>query len=195
MDTYIRLSNRFYYDRANKTLIDMSTGEVHKTQDEIKTIFEALLKDKEFNRDMERQLRQDFELPTELEEYQQNWKRDSWFIKVYRTEMRKHKQNTRLSASAGLLLTYLQDYIEYKTNRISHKDKSFTNKELATLTGLSENPIVNSLNELEEKHFIKRVGIRRAREIYFNPYLACSGNEVSKSTLELFANYIKLSPY
>ena len=195
METYIRLSNRFYYDRANKRLIDMSTGEVHNTQKEIKIIFDALLKDKEFNRDMEKQLRQDFGLPTELEQYQQNWKKDSWFVKVYRTEMRKHKKNTKLSSSSGLLLTYLQDYIEYKTNRISIGGKSFTNKELAALTGLSENPIINSLNELEEKHFIKRVGTRRSREIYFNPYLACSGNEVSKTTLELFDSYIKLTPY
>lgn len=196
MDTYIRISNRFYYDQKSKTLIDMATSEIHSEQKDIESILKALRKDKEFNRDIEKQLRKDFNLPTEIEKNQLNWKNDSWFIKIYRTEMREYKNNIKLSPSAALLLFYLQDYIEYKTNRISNKKgKPFTNKELSKLANISENPIISALNELEEKYFIKRIGNRRAREIYFNPYLACAGNEINKDTLNMFKDYVSLTPF
>lgn len=196
MDTYIRISNVFYYDPVKKQLINMSTGEIHSEKQDIEKILSILREDKEYNRSVEKQLRKDFDLPTEIEKYQHNWKDGSWFIKIYRTEMREYKKSIKLSPSAGLLLVYLQDYIEYKTNRlVNKKGKTFTNKELSNLLGISENPMLNALNELEEKYFIKRVGSRRSREIYFNPYLACSGNEISKETLDMFQNYIALTPY
>ena len=196
METYIRISNRFYYDPSTKSLIDMVTGEIHNEQKDIEGILKILKEDKEFNRDIEKQLRKDFDLPTEIERNQHNWKNDSWFIKIYRTEMREYKKNVKLSPSAALLLFYLQDYIEYKTNRIANKKgKTFTNKDLSQLVDISENPIVGALNELEEKHFIKRVGKRRAREIYFNPYLACAGNEISKDTLDMFNGYVSITLY
>lgn len=110
--------------------------------------------------------------------------------------MREYKKNVKLSPSAALLLFYLQDYIEYKTNRVANKKgKTFTNKELSKLIDISENPIIGALNELEEKFFIKRIGNRRAREIYFNPYLACAGNEISKDTLDMFKDYASITPY
>ena len=196
METYIRISSRFYYDPTTKSLIDMFTSEIYNEQKDIEGILKVLKEDKEFNRGMEKQLRKDFNLPTEIEKNQHNWKNDSWFIKIYRTEMREYKKNVKLSPSAALLLFYLQDYIEYKTNRIANKNgKTFTNKDLSQLVDISKNPIIDALNELEEKHFIKRVGKRRAREIYFNPYLVCAGNEISKDTLNMFKSYVSLTPY
>lgn len=196
MDTYIRLSSRFYYDGKNKELIDMSTGEVHKEVKDIKKVLEILKDDKEFNRSVERQLRKDFGLPTSLEKYRHKWKDDSWFIKVYRTEMREYKKQIQLSPSAGLVLSYIQDYIEYKTNRVANKKgKSFTNKELIQIIKISENTLINALSELESKYFIIRIGNKRAREIYFNPYLATSGNEIEKEVLKMFEDYDPITPF
>ena len=196
MDTYIRLSSRFYYDGKNKELIDMSTGEVHKEAEDIKKVLEILKDDKEFNRSVERQLRKDFGLPTSLEKYRHKWKDDSWFIKIYRTEMREYKKQIQLSPSAGLVLSYIQDYIEYKTNRVANKKgKSFTNKELIQIIKISENTLINALSELESKYFIIRVGNKRAREIYFNPYLATSGNEIEKEVLKMFEDYDPITPF
>lgn len=125
-----------------------------------------------------------------------SWKKNSWFIKIYRTEMRKYKKDVKLSSNAGLVLLYLQDYIEHKTNRITTTDgNSLTNKEMQDLTGLGRDSMQKALNELEEKMFIVRVGKKRAREIYFNPYLMCSGNIISKDTLSLFDDYVPITPY
>lgn len=196
MDTYINLGTRFKLDKQNKELIDTETGEILKDKDEVQALLEKLKQDKKFNRDMEKAIRDTWELQTELEQYWQGWKDDSWFIKTYRTEMREYKKQTQLTASAGLVLFYIQDYIEYKTNRIvNKKGESFTNKELKELVGISENTLLKSLNELEEKYFIKRIGKKRAREIYFNPYLATSGNEVDKKVVKMFDNYNPITPF
>lgn len=195
-DTYINLGTRFTLNRIKKELVDIETGEIYSNQDEIIDILLQLRKDKEFNQYMERSVREVFELPTALELYQQRWKDDSWFIKIYRTEMREYKKITRLSSSAGLLLFYMQDYIEYRTNKIVNTNgKAFTNKELATLSNLSEKTIIKVLNELEDKNFIRRMGKSRARAIYFNPYLASAGNEMDKSLLDMFDDYCPVTPY
>lgn len=196
MDTYINLGTRFRLNSHKRELIDMHTGEIHTEEEDIKKLLSQLKKDKEFNRSMEKAIRDTWELKTALELYQQKWKDDSWFIKIYRTEMREYKKLVKLSSSAGLLLFYIQDYIEYKTNRIVNKNsKSFTNKELAELAGISENTLIKALNELEDKQFIKRVGNKRAREFYFNPFLATSGNEVDKDIIKMFKNYEPITPF
>jgi len=196
METYIRLSSRFYYDKLNKTLTDMITGEIHSDKKDIEDILVILKDDKEFNTMLEKEIRKTFDLSVGVDKYKYDWKNSSWFIKIYRTEMREYKKQIRLTPNAGLLLVYFQDYIEYKTNRIVKKDGlTFTNKDIIKLIDVSENTVIKSLNELEEKYFIKRCGNKRAREIYFNPYLACSGNEIQKKTLDMFEEYPKLTPY
>lgn len=196
MDTYIRLGERFQLDRDGKELIDMETGQIFKDESEIKLLLENFKDDKEFNRHMEKAIRETWGLKTALELYQQKWKDDSWFIKIYRTEMREYKKVTQLTPSAGLLLFYIQDYIEYKTNRIvNKKHKTFTNKELAKLVDLSEKTVIKALNELEEKKFIKRIGKSRSRQIYFNPYLASAGNEMDKILLNMFDDYNPITAY
>lgn len=124
-----------------------------------------------------------------------NWKKQSNFIKVYRTEMREYKSKIKLSPSAGLLIFYLQDYIEYGTNKIIKSNGlNLSNSDIKKLTGLSTRTISSSLKELEDKLFIKRVGIGSARKIYFNPHLACSGNEIEKNTPDiLFKDYKNVS--
>lgn len=189
-DAYINLGSHFKLNRSKKELISLKTGEIYNKREEVILIIEQLKKDKQFNQSMERGLRETFELPTGIDLYQYKWKKDCWFIKIYRTEMREYKKSVKLSPSTGLLLLYMQDYIEFPSNRIVKSNGTvFTNKDFSKLTGLSENPIINGLNDLEEKYFIKRVGKRRSREIYFNPYLACPGNSVEKSTVKMFEDY------
>lgn len=125
------------------------------------------------------------------------WKKKSHFIKIYRTEMREYKKEVKLSPSSGLLLFYLQDYIQYSTNKITKPNGvNLSNADIENLTGLSTKTVSNSLKELDDKLFIKRVGIGSAREIYFNPYLACSGNEIEDRTIDiLFKDYKPLTAY
>ncbi len=119
--------------------------------------------------------------------YSFNWKTKSHFIKLYRKDSREFKQNNKLSTNAGLILLYLQDYIEYGTNKVAKPNgESFTNKEIEELVSLSSNTVTNALKELEDKNYIKRMGNKRAREIYFNPILASAGNEIEKITLKMF---------
>ena len=196
MDTYIRLGDKFKLDKKSKELIDIETGQIFRDEKEIIILLDSLRDDKEFNRGMEKSIRDTWDLKTALELYQLRWKDDSWFIKTYRTEMREYKKTTQLTSSAGLLLFYIQDYIEYKTNRIANKKhKSFTNSELSKLVNLSEKTIIKALNELEDKKFIKRIGKSRSREIYFNPYLASAGNEMDKILLNMFDDYKPITPY
>lgn len=196
METYINLGKRFILNKKDRTLTDVEDGVIYTEAEEIDQLLEKIKNDKEFNRSMEKAIRDTWGLKTGLEIYQQNWKDNSWFIKIYRTEMREYKKQVQLSSSAGLVLFYMQDYIEYKTNRIANKrGKSFTNKELLTLIKISENTLIDVLNELEEKHFIKRIGNRRAREIYFNPYLATAGNIIDKEVIKMFDAYKAITPF
>ena len=198
MDTYINLGTRFKLDKQNKELIDTETGEIHTDKDKIQELLEILKKDKEFNRNMEKTIRNTWGLQTKADKYHLNWKQNSWFIKIYRTEIREYLEIVKLSPHAGLLLVYIQHYIEYGTNRITKTNgTNFTNKELQEVTGISRDKLKDSLNELEKKLFIIRKGNGSAREIFFNPYLICSGNEVLKNVVALFDNagYKPITPY
>lgn len=196
MNSYINLNNKFRLDRENKELINIETGEIYTKQEEIIEILEQLKKDKHFNRDMEKAVRNIWNLKTELELYQQKWKNDSWFIKIYRTERRKFLEYAKLSTNASALLFHLEGYLEFKTNRIATKNgKRFTNKDLQAMTGLSSVTLKHSLNELEDKLIIKRVGKSQSREIYINPYLMCAGNKMSKEIENLFKEYVPFTPY
>lgn len=125
-----------------------------------------------------------------------NWKNKSNFIKIYRTEMREYKKKVRLSANAGLILFYIQEYIQFGTNKIIKEDGgNFSNSDISELTGISLSSITRALKELEDKILIKRIGNSHKREIYINPYLMCSGNIIEKSTIEMFKNYGRLTPY
>lgn len=190
MDSYINLNERFIIDKERRELIDSHTGEIYTDKDEVEKILDTLKQEKEYNKDFEKAVRNIWNIETELELFWLKWKSRSWFVKIYRTEMREYLKEVPLSPNAGLLLLNIQPYIEYETNRIAKPSgESFSNKELEELTGLSRNTVYKVLNELEEKKFIVRVGQRQSREIYFNPYLACAGNKVSKDTVKLFDTY------
>lgn len=196
METYINLGERFRLNKQTKELVDLHTGEIHKDEDEIVLLLKGLKSDKEFNRSMEKAIRDTFGLKTELELYQLKWKSDSWFIKIYRTERREFLKAANLSVNATALLFHIEGYLEYKTNRVANKDgKRFTNKDLQKMVGISPSTLKNALNELEEKFIIKRVGESQQRQIYINPYLMCAGNEMSKDIEKLFTEYKPLTPY
>lgn len=189
MDTYINLGTRFKINKQNKELIDLETGELFTNKDEIEELLKTLKKDKEVNRSVEKTIRNTWGLQTRTDKYYLNWKQGSWFIKIYRTEIREYLETIKLSPHAGLLLIYLQHYIEYGTNKIIKANgANFTNKELQKITGIGRDKLKDSLNELEKKLFIIRRGNGSAREIFFNPYLMCSGNEVLKDVVKLFDN-------
>ncbi|MGJ0846601.1 hypothetical protein ACR77J_07925 [Tissierella praeacuta] len=195
METYINLGTRFILNKKDRTLTDTEDGVIYTEAEEIDQLLEKIKNDKEFNRNMEKAIRDTWGLKTELELYQKNWKKNSWFIKVYRTELREYLKKVKLSSNAGLILFYFQPYVEYKTNRIAKPSgESFSNQDIYKLTGLGKDATSKALNELEDKLFIARVGQRQAREIYFNPYLLCSGNEVLKDTVKLFDEYEHITP-
>lgn len=125
-----------------------------------------------------------------------DWKKKSHFIKIYRTEMREYKKQVKLSPNASILLLYLQDYIEYGSNKVLNTNlENFSNSDISNLTGIGVRTIGNALKELEDMLFIKRLGNSHQREIFVNPYLYCSGNIVLKETAKLFDNYKPITPY
>jgi hypothetical protein len=198
MNSYINLCKRFILDEKNKKIIDLETGEIFTDKDEIEELLNVLKKDKEVNRNIERTIRHVWGIKTKTDEYFLSWKKNSWFVKIYRTEMRKYLKTVNLSPHAGLLLIHIQHYIEHRTNKVvTPNNTNFTNKELQEMTGMGRDKLRDSLNELEEKLFIIRKGNGSAREIFFNPYLMCSGNEVLKDVIDLFdkAGYKPLTPY
>lgn len=195
MDSYINLNERFIIDKERRELIDSHTGEIYTDKDEVEKILDTLKQEKEYNKDFEKAVRNIWNIETELELFWFKWKSRSWFVKIYRTEMREYLKEVSLSPNAGLLLLNIQPYIEYETNRIAKPSgESFSNKELEELIGLSRSGITRALRELEEKMFIARIGEGKAREIFFNPYLMCAGNKVLKSTLSLFSDYKPIRP-
>ena len=77
MDTYINLGTRFKLDKQNKELIDTETGEIHTDKDKIQELLEILKKDKDFNRNMEKTIRNTWGLQTKADKYHLNWDRKS----------------------------------------------------------------------------------------------------------------------
>ncbi|WP_042681975.1 hypothetical protein [Anaerosalibacter massiliensis] len=185
-------------NRGTNTLYNKETGEIIEDKEVIINLLKKVSKDKQVDNAKVKEIRRMFDLEEKKEKYWLNWKEDSHFIKIYRTELREYMQTIKLSPDEGLFLFCIQTYVEFQTNRIAKPDgTSFSNKELQELTKLGRDKIKGLLKTLEDKLFIKRVGQRQAREIYFNPYLICSGNEVSKATVNLFkdAGYRPITPY
>lgn len=190
------IGERYFLDKKEKRLIDYDTGEIYTEKEEIIEWLENRKHEKQEDKSLEKDIRQTFDLPTALELYQQKWKEDSWFIKIYRTERRKSLKQAKLSVNASALLLHMEGYLEYKTNRVATKSgKKLSNKDLQNLVGLSPVTLKKALNELEEKLIIKRVGKSQEREIYINPYLMCAGNQVSKEVEKMFSEYDPLTPY
>ncbi len=177
---------------------DIETGEILDKNDTRLDLaideYEKLIKINKANKKAMKKVQGKIDLS---ETHYLNWKKKSNFIKIYRTEMREYKKQVKLSPSSGLLLLYLQDYIQYGTNKITNPNGlNLSNADIEGLTGLSTKTVSSSLKELDNKLFIKRVGIGSAREIYFNPYLACPGNEVRIETVDiLFKDYKPITSY
>lgn len=183
-------------DMKNNRVFDITTGEIFKDKADIRKILDKASDDKKEDNAKTKQIRKMFDMQEKKDIYHLDFKKNSHFIKIYRTELREYMQTIKLSPNAGLFLICLQSYVEYQTNRIAKPNgESFNNDELQEITGLSDKTLKNTLNELEQKLFIKRVGQRQAREIYFNPYLICAGNEIEKNTLNLFHKYEPITSY
>jgi len=179
------------------TIYVKSTGEIIENKNDVREILQDHSKTKAINNAKEKEIRRIAGLQEKKDYLWLNWKKDSHFIKVFRTELREYMKVTKLSTNARAFLFSVQMYIEYPTNRIAKPDgTNFTNEELTELTGLSKNILNKTLKELEDKHFIKKVGQGRAREIYFNPYLM-AGKDIEKNTKKIIdeAGYKPLTSY
>lgn len=109
------------------------------------------------------------------------------YVKVYAVNQRNAISKSDLSVNSLALLFCMQPYLEQYTNRVCLPNgKSFSNKDLENLLGISNNPLLYALNELESKNIMKRVGKGRARQIFINPNLMTSGTETQKETYEMF---------
>ncbi|CAK7015558.1 hypothetical protein [Tissierella sp.] len=188
------------YDKANNIVYDKSTGEIIDDKLVIEKAITEQEKQERKDKAKKRELNRTLGKVDKRETHDLNWKsgKKVQFIKIYRTEKREYIKTIRLSPEGGLFLFCIDNYIEMETNRIAKPDGSnFTNKELQELTGLGRDKLKNVLNELEEKLFIIREGQRQAREIYYNPYLSCAGNELLLSTKKMFddAGYKPITQY
>lgn len=184
-------------DKKNDIIYHKQTGEIIDDRATIRYILDNNNKNKAIDNAKEKEIRRIADMQEKKNYLWLDWKKDSYFIKVFRTELREYMKVTKLSTNARAFLFSVQMYIEYPTNRIAKPDgTNFTNAELTELTGLSKNTLNKTLKELEDKHFIKKVGQGRAREIYFNPYLM-AGKDIEKSTKKIIdeAGYKPLTSY
>lgn len=128
------------------------------------------------------------------DEYFVNWKsnKNIQFIKIFRTEGRRHMKNIELSPYAKAFMYDMELYIEYKTNLlVNEKGQPVSNKDIERITKLNNKTISKVLKELEEKLVIKIVGNTNNRKIYINPYLFCAGNMIQKDVVLMFEDYRK----
>lgn len=179
------------------TICIKSTGEIIENKDDVREILQDHSKTKAINNAKEKEIRRIAGLQEKKDYMCLNWKKDSHFIKVFRTELREYMKVTKLSTNARAFLFSILPYIHYPSNEIANTDgTSFTNEELQELTGLGRDAIDKTLKELEDKLFIKRVGKKRARKIYANPYLF-AGRDIEKNTKKEIDNagYQPLTPY
>jgi DNA-binding MarR family transcriptional regulator len=186
------------YDKPKDVVYDKETGEIIKDKTIIELAVEKQEKQERYDKAKKKELKRVLGKVDKKETHYLKWKSGNkvQFIKIYRTELREYMKSIKLSPNAGLFLFCIETYIEHETNRIAKTDgTNFTNKELEDLTGLTVRIIKYTLDELEDKHFIKRIGQKQAREIYFNPHLCCAGTGVLLSTIELFSEYKPMTPY
>ncbi|NBI06625.1 hypothetical protein [Senegalia massiliensis] len=181
-------------DFEDNKIIDIDTGEIVENKSDIKDILKDLDKHIKEDKAVEKEVKK--MVGEEQEEIIYSWKKDCHFIKIYRTELREYVNTIELSPDSRAFLFSIEVYIEFISNRIAFKDgKRINNKDLMKITGLKKKALVYALDELEEKHFIKRVGGTRSREIYCNPHLMCAGDRVYTYTKELFKDYIPITRY
>lgn len=177
---------------------DLDTGEILNKNDPRLDLaideYEKLIETNKANKKAVKKVQGKIDLS---ENHHLDWKKKSYFIKTYRTEMREYKKQMKLSSNASLVLFHLQDYIEFGTNRvIRDKGLGFNNSEIAEITGVSVRSINTALKELEEKVFIIRKGNTHSREIYINPFLMCAGNVIEKDVVNQFKEvYTPLTSY
>lgn len=183
-------------DKVGGVNYNRQTGEIIDSKFDVIEILSEQKEKEEVNKAKKKEMKKNVGLDSDVEAYRSNWKKDSNFIKLYRTEKREYMSSIKVSVGAYGVLAHLENYIEYKTNRIaSPSGDRMTNNDIMNLANISDKTLKKTLNELEDKFFIRRVGNRQAREIYYNPYLMCSGNELNKKTLELFKDYSSITPY
>lgn len=186
--------DKYKIDIENERIIDTETGVIITDKSEIKLIQSDLKQHIQEDKAIEKEVKK--MIGEDEEEILHNWKEGTHFNKIYRTELREYMNSIELSPESRAFLFSIQAYIRFITNKIAFKnDKRMSNKDLMNITGLKKKALIYALDELEQKHFIKRTGGTRSREIYCNPYLMCSGDRVLKSTRDLFNKYTPITSY
>ena len=195
MDTYINL-DEWLYDKENKQIYNINTGEVIYNIDSVSSFIKDANIKNNADKDKLKQIKKEFGIQEYTDIYNVKWKKNSQFIKIYRTEFREYMKTIKLNSNEKNFIFSLQCYIEFKTNRIAKSNgDDFSNDELQELTGLSKNTLNKTLKTLETKLLIVRTGKGRARKIYFNPHLMCGGNDLLIETEKLFEEYQSITPY
>ena len=187
MDTYIYISDEWRINLKDKSFESILTGEVLvDTSDKVKVIESEKLRNKA-DKNVLKTAEEIIGIEDYLKKYHVGWKKKYQFNKIYRLERRDLLSKTNLSINASALMLYFESYIEYPTNKIVNSNgNSFTNKQLQSLTGLGNVQLKAALNELETNNIIKRTGLKRARQIYYNPNIASGGIDILHETIGLF---------
>ena len=84
-------------NRGTNTLYNKETGEIIEDKGVIINLLEKVSKDKQVDNAKVKEIRRMFDLEEKKEKYWLNWKEDSHFIKIYRTELREYMQTIKLS--------------------------------------------------------------------------------------------------
>ena len=188
---YIEINDEWKMDFDNGKLYNIHTGEsVRDPKKQKEIIRKEIDRNKAYKTKLKMAINKIDNNNNNNDKYCFKWNNKCTFTKIYRKEFNQYNENVKLSPNAATILLYFQGYIEFTTNQVIKKNKqNFSNQDIAKLTGLSLRTITRSLKELEDKHFIKRIGSTKNREIYVNPYLISVGNTIQKSTVDMFQDY------
>lgn len=171
-----------YEPREDGNVVVVETGEIisYEKYLEIRSI------EKETQKAVDRKIK---ELNCDLGDQQQKKKYDNWlpnhhFIKAIVGNYVKWGEEMDVYERG--IIHLMMGLVEWETNRVVVNGKDITNKYIQQKLNMGNDTFVRSINSLEEKNIIKRVGKSRSRKIYLNPLYVYQGKSMSYETLKKF---------
>ena len=115
------------------------------------------------------------------------WKPEKYFVKVFKSYIKKINTNYGLSTTEMGIIYTLSNYINYENNLITNSDGTpMIKKDLTLILGLGVNAIDKHIAALVKKGVLTSAKIKRSVNYYLNPMIAYQGKRIDPTLLTLF---------
>lgn len=182
MEDHLKLR---YYPREDGNIVISNTGEIISYEEylNIRSI------EKETQKAIDQKVK---EINTNIDNvkkgedsgFYNNWLTNYHFTKVVSNY---HKEwSDKMDIYERAIMHLMTDLIEWETNRVLVNGKDITNKYMREKLQIGNSNLTKTLNVLEDKNIIRRVGNNKARRIYVNPLYVYKGKKMSNNTLKMF---------